>query len=117
MYVFSCCYGYIAQYVIQALSDLLRAITSLPSDVTILSLPAGPLLELVCLAAQRQLTAVWLSLASSLVVQLDPPPLFPTALASAPNEDALRIVRSATPLLLETTLGVLEQPEAMEAVS
>jgi hypothetical protein len=83
----------------------------------VLSLPAGPLLEMVCVAARRQLTAVWLSLASSLIVQLDPPPLFPPALKSMPNEEALRIVRGATPVLLETTLSALAQPDAMEDVS
>ncbi|QRV85310.1 Myb protein 1A [Ceratobasidium sp. AG-Ba] len=56
-----------------AVSELIKSITALPSDATLLSLSPEPLLELVCTAARVQLTAVWLSLAALLVVQLDPP--------------------------------------------
>ncbi|KAH7905355.1 armadillo-type protein [Hygrophoropsis aurantiaca] len=99
-----------------ALSDFFRSITCLPADITILSLPAGPILELVCLACQRQLTAVWLSLASMLVVQLDPPVLFPSStLKSGPSAEAQEIIGSALPLLLQTSLSVLGQPNVMES--
>jgi hypothetical protein len=99
------------------MSDFVKAVTSLPSDVTIISLPAAPLLELVCAAAQRQLTAVWLSLASVLLVQLDPPPLFPTTITTPANEDARHVVSVVLPSLLETCLSYLGQPDAMQNVS
>lgn len=100
----------------QTLSDFLKAITSLPADMTIISLPAAPLLELVCVASQRQLTAVWLALTGVLVVQLNPPPLVPTALVAQPDEEASRIISSLLPILLQTCLGVLGQPDAMQNV-
>jgi hypothetical protein len=99
-----------------ALSDFFRSITSLPSDITLLSLPAAPIFEIICLACQRQLTAVWLSLATMLVIQLDPPVLFPTStLKSTPSPEALGVISTLLPILLEASLGVLGQPGAMEA--
>ncbi|KAG1744571.1 armadillo-type protein [Suillus paluster] len=99
-----------------ALSDFFRSITSLPSDTTLLSLPAAPIFEIICLACQRQLTAVWLSLANMLVIQLDPPTLFTAStLKSAPSPEALGVISTLLPLLLETSLGMLGQPGAMEA--
>jgi hypothetical protein len=102
----------------KALSDFFRSITSLPSDITLLSLPAAPIFEIICLACQRQLTAVWLSLASMLVIQLDPPTLFiSSTLKSAPSPEALSVLSTLLPVLLEASLGVLGQPGAMESVS
>jgi hypothetical protein len=91
--------------------------TSLPSDMTLLSLPAGPLLELVSLAAQRQLTASWLSLISMLIIQLDPPTLLllNTVKASS-NTEALALVSHMLPLLLHTSFAFLGQPGALEEV-
>ncbi|KAI0651047.1 ARM repeat-containing protein [Trametes meyenii] len=96
-----------------ALSDLFKAITALPSDVTLLSLPAGPLLELVCLAAQRQLTAIWLSLATMLVIQLNPPSLIPTTFKSEPSAEASEIALSVLQVLTQTSLNAFSQPGAM----
>ncbi|KAG1808060.1 armadillo-type protein [Suillus subaureus] len=99
-----------------ALSDFFRSITSLPSDITLLSLPAAPIFEIICLACQRQLTAVWLSLATMLVIQLDPPVLFSTStLKPTPSPEALGVISTLLPVLLEASLGVLGQPGAMEA--
>ncbi|KAH7882096.1 armadillo-type protein, partial [Phlebopus sp. FC_14] len=98
-----------------ALSDFFRSITSLPSDITLLSLPAGPLLELICVACQRQLTAVWLSLANMLVIQLDPPTFTPSTLKSPPNMEAVAVLSNALPLLLQMSLSMLGQSGAMEA--
>lgn len=99
-----------------ALSDFFRSITSLPSDITLLSLPAAPIFEIICLACQRQLTAVWLSLANMLVIQLDPPTLFSAStLKSTPSPEALGVISTLLPILLEASLGVLGQPGAMEA--
>ena len=81
-----------------------------------ITLPAGPLLERVCLAAQRQLTAVWLTLASMLTVQLAKPTLDLANLKLVPNPDAQGILSSALPLLLQSSLQGLGQPGAMEAV-
>jgi hypothetical protein len=101
----------------KALSDFFRSITSLPSDITLLSLPAAPIFEIICLACQRQLTAVWLSLANMLVIQLDPPTLFAAStLKSTPSPEALGVISTLLPILLESSLGVLGQPGAMEAV-
>ncbi|KAH7927601.1 ARM repeat-containing protein [Leucogyrophana mollusca] len=99
-----------------ALSDFFRSITSLPSDTTLLSLPAGPILELICIACQRQLTAVWLSLASMLVIQLDPPTLFSSStLKSGPDAEAQGVIANALPSLLQTSLTMLGQPKTMES--
>lgn len=97
-----------------ALSELYKAITSLPTDLTLLSLPPGPLLELLCIAAQKQLTAVWLSLANMLVVQLDPPSLVPTTLKSFPDGSTQQTVLGVLVSLLPTCLTFFSQPGAME---
>ncbi|KAI6014180.1 armadillo-type protein [Pisolithus marmoratus] len=99
-----------------ALSDLIRSVTSLPSDTTLLSLPAGPLLGLICIACKRHLTAVWLSLAKSLVIQLDPPPsvVAPT-IKPSPNVEAIAILSDALPVVLQTSLSMLSQHGALES--
>ena len=81
-----------------------------------ITLPAGPLLEQVCLAAQRQLTAVWLTLAGMLIVQLAKPTLDLATLKMVRNPDSQNILANVLPSLLQTTLTVLSQPGAMEAV-
>jgi len=96
-------------------SDLVKAITSLPSDVTLITLPAGPLLELVCLAIQEQLTATWLSLASILIAQLNPP-VFSLNLKSGPTPEAETTIRSLLPVLLQCSLTYLRVDNAMESV-
>ncbi|KAF8156219.1 hypothetical protein K438DRAFT_2026380 [Mycena galopus ATCC 62051] len=97
----------------QALSELFKAITALPADVTLLSLPAGPLLGVVCRAAGRRLTGVWLVLATILIAQLNPPPLFLTPLKSGPSEEAEACVREAVGALVGAALGVLGAPGGM----
>lgn len=96
-----------------ALSDLFKSITCLPGDVTLISLPAGPLLELVCIAAERQLTAAWLSLAAILIAQLNPP-VFVLTLKARPSPEAETVVASALPMLLQCGLGLLGAAGAME---
>jgi hypothetical protein len=59
----------------------------MPTDV---SLPAGPLLDVVCRAAGRRLNGVWLALAAILIAQLNPPPLI-LILKSGPSEEAERV--------------------------
>ncbi|KAI0714221.1 ARM repeat-containing protein [Cerioporus squamosus] len=95
------------------LSDLFKGITALPSDVSVISLPPGPLLELVCLAAQRQLTAVWLSLATMLIGQLNPPSLVPTTFKSEPTPEASEIAFNVLQVILQTSLSLFSQPDAM----
>lgn len=99
------------------MSDLIKAITALPLDITLISLPAGLLLEQVCLASQRQLTAVWLTLAAMLVGQLAKPTLDLSTLRLKPNPEAQGILSSALPILLGASLNTLGQQGAMEAVS
>ncbi|KAJ7737596.1 hypothetical protein DFH07DRAFT_966415 [Mycena maculata] len=65
-----------------ALSELFRAITALPADVTLLSLPAQLLLGVVCRVAGRRLTAVWVALARILIAQLNPLPTILTLLGA-----------------------------------
>ena len=89
----------------------------MPSDVSVISLPPGPLLELVCMAAQRQLTAVWLSLATMLIIQLNPPSLIPTTFKAEPSAEASEIALNVLQLLLQTSLSAFSQPGAMVAVS
>ncbi|KAF8188698.1 armadillo-type protein [Pholiota molesta] len=96
-----------------ALSDLFKSITCLPSDNTLISLPAGPLLELVCHAAQRQLTAAWLSLAAILIAQLNPP-VFSLNMKSGPTPEAEAVVRTVLPVLIQCGLGMLSLEGAME---
>ncbi|KAG6844170.1 hypothetical protein H0H87_009289 [Tephrocybe sp. NHM501043] len=101
-----------------ALSELFKSITCLPGDTTLISLSAGPLLGLVCLAAQRQLTAAWLSLAAILIAQLNPPPLLLSSGAcvkTGPTPEAVSIVGTALPMLLEYSLNAMSPPGAMEA--
>ena len=90
--------------------------TSLPSDVTLISLPSGPLLEIVCLAAQKQLTGAWLSLISMLVIQLDPPSLLPPRFKTT-NEGAQMVISQILPGLLQDSLAFLGRPGVMEDVS
>ena len=100
------------------MSDFLRSITSLPSDTTLLSLPAAPIFETIYIVCRRQLTAVWLSLASMLVIQLDPPTLCSAStLKCGPSFEALGVLSTLLLILLEVSLGVLRQPGAMEVVS
>ncbi|TFK33337.1 armadillo-type protein [Crucibulum laeve] len=97
-----------------ALSDLFKSITSLPVDTTLISLPAGPLLELVCLAMQRSLTAAWLSLATIMIAQLNPP-VFSLTLKSGPTPEAEAVVTNALPIILHSGLGLLSRDGAMAA--
>jgi hypothetical protein len=101
---------------LQALSDFIKSATALPSDITMLSLPAGPVLELVCSAAQRHLTSIWLSLASMLIIQLDPPSILSSTLKAGPSTQAEAIVSNVLPVLLQASLTFLSQPGSMESV-
>lgn len=90
--------------------------TSLPSDMTLISLPSGPLLKIVCLAARKQLTGAWLSLVSMLVIQLDPPSLLPPRFKTT-NEEAQMVISHILPGLLQDSLTFLSRPGVMEDVS
>ncbi|CAE6434915.1 unnamed protein product [Rhizoctonia solani] len=98
-----------------AVSELIKSITALPSDATLLSLSPEPLLDLVCTAARVQLTAVWLSLAALLVVQLDPP-MWPRLNKESDVEVQRRtgIVAQATSGLVGAGLTMLNSGAAME---
>ncbi len=89
--------------------------TSLPSDTTLLTLPPGPLLQLVCAAIQRNVNAVWLALASMLIRQLDPPSLL--SLKSKASAEAEALVSQLLPMLLEATLTFLGRDGVMQDVS
>ena len=69
----------------------------------------------MCLAAQRQLTAAWLSLAAILVAQLNPP-VFALNLRSGPVPEAEAVVNTVLPLLMQCGLQTLGVNGAMEAV-
>ncbi|KAI9431177.1 ARM repeat-containing protein [Lactarius indigo] len=99
----------------EALSDLFKSITALSADATLISLPPGPLLELVCRAAQRQLTGVWLALANMLVIQLDPPAPYTASLRAVPSNEVLTVVRDVVAVLLQVSLDTLGVEGGMEA--
>ncbi|KLO16646.1 ARM repeat-containing protein [Schizopora paradoxa] len=86
-----------------ALSDLFKSITALPADMTLVSLPPGPLLSLVCGAIQQGPNGVWLSLASKFINQLDPPSLL-VSKESIPADEAKRIVLDALPRIIDPSL-------------
>ncbi len=69
------------------------------------------------MAAQRQLTSVWLNLASILVIQLDPPDLLPVLFKTMPTAEAHAIVLNVLAVLLQTALSMFSQAGAMETVS
>jgi len=73
------------------------------------------LLELVCRAAQRQLTAVWLALANMLIIQLNPTSLM-ASLRAVPSQEVLAVVREVVSVLLQVTLTTLSVEGAMEVV-
>ncbi|KAJ7696964.1 hypothetical protein B0H17DRAFT_1328991 [Mycena rosella] len=93
----------------QALSELFKAITAPPADMTLLLLPTQPLLGIVCRAAARQLTAVWLALTALFIAQLNPPPLILT-LKSGPTAEAEAAVNGALGAIVGAALAVLCAP-------
>ena len=99
----------------QAISDLLKSITALPSDMTLLSLPPAPLLSLVCNTIQRHPNAIWLSLAGMLINQLNPPAIL--TIKSEPSAEAEAVLLSTLPTLLDASLRYLEQEGMMVEVS
>ncbi|KAK7056364.1 hypothetical protein VNI00_002918 [Paramarasmius palmivorus] len=110
----------------QALNELVKSITALPADITLISLPAPPLLEIVCFALQRQVTASWLSVAGILIHQLSPPPPMPlqgqdsdrekrqAKERAEQDEQAKLVVSNVLPVILSTSLSVLGGPAGME---
>ncbi|KAL0571967.1 hypothetical protein V5O48_009993 [Marasmius crinis-equi] len=107
-----------------AVNELVKSITALPADMTLISLPAPPLLEIVCYALQRQVTASWLSVAGILITQLSPPPPMPlqdkekeqirAKERAAQEEQAKTVVSTVLPIILSTSLGTLGTPGGME---
>jgi hypothetical protein len=85
--------------------------------MTLISLPPGPLFKLACLALKRQLTAAWLSLASILIRQLDPPTMVVKALKPDPKPEAHAVIAEVFPVLLQTCLEFFSLPGAVDAVS
>lgn len=100
----------------KALSDLFKSITALPSDMTLISLPAAPLLSLVCGAIQREPNAVWLSLASMFLSQLNPPSLLTTK-APVSMQESRAVVGAALPRIMDPSLQFLQMNDAMVSVS
>ncbi|KAJ3980905.1 armadillo-type protein [Lentinula detonsa] len=110
----------------QALNDLVKSITSLPDDVTLISLSAPPVLEIVCFALQRQPTASWFALAGILTNQIVPE--LPISIRGESAEKAERrakiveayekqaeeIVARTLPIILNASLSVLGTPGGME---
>lgn len=52
-----------------------------------------------------------------LIIQLDPPSLLPTTFKSVPTHEAEQIAFNVLGVILQTSLTVLGQPEAMESAS
>lgn len=68
------------------------------------------------MAIQRQVTAAWISLATILIAQLNPP-VFSLTLKQGPKPEAEAVVREALPVLLRAGLGMMGMVGAMEGVS
>lgn len=98
----------------QAMNGLIVAITSLPADATLLSLPPVFLLEIVCVSMYERPNAVWYSLAAMLIHQLDPPSL--TSLISVPSQYSKATVQKALPIIVEACLRCCRPEGAMQAV-
>ncbi|KAF9269125.1 ARM repeat-containing protein [Marasmius fiardii PR-910] len=108
----------------QVVNELVKSITSLPADMTLISLPASPLLEIVCFALQRQVTASWLSVAGILITQLSPPPPMPLSdkkkeemrakERAAQEEQTKAVVAGVLPVILSTSLAILGSLGGME---
>src|SRR5258708_19462137 len=96
------------------MSEVCKYMTALPAEATLVSLPPAPLLGLVCAAANRQLTAVWLSIAAKLVLQLQPTSW--TSLKPEPDQEIRALVQQATLSLTMSSLQTLSVSGAMEAV-
>ncbi|KAH7096895.1 ARM repeat-containing protein [Auriculariales sp. MPI-PUGE-AT-0066] len=94
-----------------ALGDVIKAITALPTDQTIITLPPVPLLELVATAATRKVTSIWLGIAGMLIGQMNPPS--PTTLKVVPTDDARAFVSRILPALIDPTMRVLAGPDAL----
>ena len=99
----------------QAISDLIKAITALPSEATLLSLSPQPLLQMVVYVLQRHITATWLVLANILIRQLQPPPTLKN-LNPRPDPQEEAFVKNIFQALLEPCLASLLQAGFMEAV-
>ncbi|KAF5368680.1 hypothetical protein D9757_010224 [Collybiopsis confluens] len=110
----------------QELNDLVKSITSLPSDATLITLPAPPLLEIVCFALQRQATASWLTLTGILINQLSLPALVIFRAKdmerearqrkgrAQTEEQAKQVVFGVLPAVLNAALAVFSTPGGME---
>ncbi|KZT39584.1 hypothetical protein SISSUDRAFT_1061061 [Sistotremastrum suecicum HHB10207 ss-3] len=92
-----------------SLSDLLKAITSLPSDTTLLTLPAPPLLILISSTLSTPTptppSAIYISLLSRLILQLNPPDF--GTLKGGQSEENLGVLVRVLPGVLEGVLGFL----------
>lgn len=67
------------------------------------------------MAIQRQVTAAWITLATILIAQLNPP-VFALSLKPGPKPEAEGVVGSALPVLLGAGLSVMGVAGAMERV-
>ncbi len=68
------------------------------------------------MAIQRQVTAAWISLATILIAQLNPP-VFSLSFKHGPKPEAEAVAREALPVLLSAGLGMMGMVGAMESVS
>ena len=99
-----------------AINELVKAITALPSDTTLLTLQPEPLLELICAALQQQLTAIWFNLVQMLVTQLNPPSILPPLFKPIPTAEAHAVILNVLAVILQTSLAFFSQPGNMENV-
>ncbi|KZV82789.1 ARM repeat-containing protein [Exidia glandulosa HHB12029] len=97
-----------------ALGDVIKSITALPSDQTLITLSPMPLLQLVAVAARRQLTSVWLGLATMLVGQMNPPTA--STLKVVPTPEAKAFVSGLLPAILEPCVQALRDSDQLAEV-
>jgi hypothetical protein len=111
--------------VIEALSDLFKSMTASSESPTLVALSPVPLLQLLSAAAERQLNAIWLALASTLILRIAPQSAFLSKRMSEQDEilaqqsasQAQAAVADSARRLFGATAPVLGAPGGMHEVS
>ncbi|KAJ9108122.1 hypothetical protein QFC19_002589 [Naganishia cerealis] len=106
------------------LSTFTKAITASPSLQTLVSLPPSPLLSMIGSAAGKSYSALWPSIATSLIFRMAPSPIFRRKTVPGSREDledqaeqaeALRITVQTTEVLIRATATMLRDAASLQA--
>lgn len=107
------------------MSDLFKSMTASSESPTLVALSPVPLLQLLSAAAERQLNAIWLALASTLILRIAPQSAFLSKRMSEQDEilaqqsasQAQAAVADSARRLFGATAPVLGAPGGMHEVS